>query len=280
MSYPTSVNYYRVNANNNVVATSNSGADGTPTEEITMPVSGGGYASGYGITTITGQTLPASTFQNFSPGQYLYFTDSTTGNYVLLGQIDTIDSASSPQTITLTSLVTATSVPIAGDVLSASFALITNNEPFFIRLATETINATQKNIPDFATWRVNANPNSTNTTTYSRLEQVSAQGTPLVPQSAVNIPFRFVTMNIFTQGATSSVRWNNSESLPSYIWIKVTPQLSATNSQLASKTMYRFTTEESIPALIVGVGTANTVLSAAGYSNVDSATTGGNNNQA
>ena len=84
------INYYRINANNTALAQSNSGG-GNPTDEITAPVASPGTFSSYdsGTLTINGS---ATTVNSFAVGQYLYYTDTTTGNYVLVGQIATITS--------------------------------------------------------------------------------------------------------------------------------------------------------------------------------------------
>jgi hypothetical protein len=275
-NYNTTIQYYRVNATNTAIATSNAGT-GQPTEEILAPVSGGTYASDAGVT-IVGQA--ASDFSAFSVNQYLYYTNAS-GEYVLLGQIASIDAANDELDLYAAPLDT----PTAGDTLSASFALITNTEPIYMRIATEVVNQTV-NIPDFSAWRSSSNVTTgTNNIAVTQMLRVSNVGTPVsIAATAQNIPFTIQTMNQFTVASGSSAAvtyFPTTASFPSYIWIKITPSISSTNPNLASKTMYKLTTQEFILAKNCAPLTSLSALQLAGYNISQSgANTGGSGQQA
>jgi hypothetical protein len=118
------INYYRINATNTAIAQTNGGT-GNPTEEITAPLASVGtfstYSTAGGVFTINGS---GTAFNTFAVNQYLYYTDTVTGDYKLIGQIATIGGAS-----TLTITAAAVNNPTGPTpILSASYALITNNE--------------------------------------------------------------------------------------------------------------------------------------------------------
>ena len=266
-NYNTVIQYYRVNATNTAIATSNAGT-GQPTEEILAPVSGGTYASESGVT-VTGQA--GSDFTAFAVNQYLYYTDLS-GNYILMGQIASIDPGGLDLDLYAAPIGT---LPTAGFTLSASFALITNTEPIYMRIATEVVNNIV-NIPNFTTWRTSSNVTTgTNNIQTTQLVRVSNVGTPVsIAGTTENIPFTIQTMNQFTlaSGASTAVRYfPTTASFPAYIWIKITPAVS--NSALSSKTMYRLTTQENILALPCAVNTPIKTLQDAGY-NITSAISG------
>jgi hypothetical protein len=276
-NYSTVIQYYRVNATNTAIATSNAGT-GQPTEEILAPVVGGTYASASGVT-ITGQA--GSDFSALAVNQYLYYTDIS-GNYNLMGQIASIDIGGLDLDLYAAPIGTT---PTAGATLSGSFALITNTEPVYMRIATEVVNNTV-NIPNFTTWRTSSNVTTgTNNIAVTQLLRVSNVGTPVsIAGATENIPFTIQTMNQFTlaSGASTAVRYfPTTASFPAYIWIKITPAI--TNNSLASKTMYRLTTQEFILALNCLVNTPLATLQDAGY-NISSAIsaqeTGGGGQQA
>lgn len=259
MSYTASpIKYYRVNANNTSIATSNSGASASPTEEIAAPVSTTGTLVSVSGTTVTGSGTLFIT--NFDQGQYLYFINGS-GNYVLIGQIGSIGSET-----TLTLTAAASNAVTAGTVLAASYALITSNESIYIRIPTAIAATNTRYLPNFTAWRVG---NGDNNTSVSQLQQVSVSGEPLTAQTpqATNIPFTFVTMNIFTPaGQISGVTtyWSTSNDFPTYIWIKITPRIGS-STNLASQSLFRFTTIDIQPSITVSPGTTQTVLSTAGY---------------
>jgi hypothetical protein len=261
MAYVASpIQYYRVNANNDIIASSSRGNSGTPTEEITEPLASTGTFNTYAASptpTITGNL---TSFDDFDEGQYLYYID-TNGNYKLVGQIATIGG---PTTLTLTA--EATNTPTASSVLAAAYALITNNESIYVRIPGETAGTNLWYMPRFSSWRQG---NNTNNTTYAQLQQMSQPGSPLVNSNPtpVNVPFTFVTTNNFAQVDTINgvpVYFGTENDFPEFLWIKVTP-LIGTSTSLLSKTLYRFTINESQPDLIVGLNTTKTILSGAGY---------------
>lgn len=265
MSYIASpINYYRVNANNTSIATSNSGASAAPTEEIAAPVSSTGTVVSVAGTAVLG--TGTNFVSAFDQGQYLFYIDGS-GNYNLIGQIGVIVSNTS---ITLTS--TATNIPASGLVLAAAYSLLTNNESVYIRIPTAVGATNTMDIPNFSSWR---NGDGSNNTGISQLQQMSAAGTPLVNQTPpTNISFTFTTMNIFsTSGQTAGVTtyWRTSTDFPTFIWIKVTPQIGS-STNLASQTLFRFTTNESQPSIVISPGTLQTFLSGAGYSFASSGT--------
>ncbi len=148
-NYNTSIEYFRVNATNTNIATSNSG-NGSATEPIVAPVTGGTYSTAAGAV-VTGEV--GSDFSVFAVNQYLYYTDAS-GNYNLMGQIESIDAANDQVTLYAAPIGTT---PSLGSVLSASYALITNTEPIYMRIATEVINGKVR-MPDFSFWRTTSNP--------------------------------------------------------------------------------------------------------------------------
>lgn len=265
-NYTANIRYYRVNANNTAIATTNAGTDPSisPTEEIVAPVAGGTFASA-SSTTITGQS--GSTFTtSFSVNQYLYYTDNS-GNYVLMGQIAAIGSATS---LTLYAAPLGTG-PSAGATLSGAFALITNTEPLYMRISTViggTAGTGRMNMPDFSFWRTSSNVTTgTNNEAVTQLLRVSNVGTPVsIAGATENIPFTIQTMNQFTATNPSGAFYFATTAVfPSFIWIKIVPTISAGNNNLASKTMYRLTTQETINCINFAPGVAVSVLQAAGY---------------
>jgi hypothetical protein len=274
-NYNTTVQYYRINANNTALATSNSGgAANAPTEEITAPVNGCTYDSGASGATIEGTASGGQDFNDFSVNQYLYYIDSTTGAYVLMGQIESITDAD-----TLVLYDNSLAVPTSGDQLVASYFLITNTESLYMRIATEvggSAGTNKMNIPDFSKWRTSSDVVAgLNNTNITKLEQISNVGTPVSEASpTVNIPFTIQTMNVFTTGTGTNANnaWPSTASFPSYIWIKITP--ATTNNSLSSKTMYRLTTEETVEAYNASINTAISVLQTKGY-NISATSSGG-----
>jgi hypothetical protein len=106
----------------------------------------------------------------------------------------------------------------------------------------------------------------------SSLQRVSNVGTPLSNATSVeNVPFTFVTMNQFTVASTSGIvgttYFRNTDDFPTYIWIRVTPQI-GTSTSLSSQTLYRFTTQENMEAFVIQQQTSGSNLQNAGYNNV------------
>ena len=272
-NYNTVVQYYRVNANNTALATSNSGTGTTsPTEEILAPVSGGTYSTTSTGVTITGEA--GSDFSAFAVNQYLYYTDGS-GNYNLMGQIASIDPGFLDLDLYAAPVGTT---PTAGDTLSASYALITNIEPIYMRIATEVgVPVNTVTLPNFSSWRSSSNVvTGTNNIAVTKLERVSNVGVPVsVASPTQNIPFTIQTMNQFTPTtAGGGTYFPSTASFPSYVWIRITPSLSTTNNSLSSKTMYRITTQEYILGLNTGVNVTLAALQAAGY-NITGSVSGG-----
>jgi hypothetical protein len=272
MAYVSSaINYYRINATNTAIAQSSSG-NGNPTEEITTPLASPGTFSSYnsGTLTITGT---ATNFNLFAVNQYLYYTDASTGNYVLVGQIATI--AGNGLSLTLTTA--RVNLPTASSVLSAAYSLITNNESIYMRIATGAPGSPPNGmqIPDFGlgNWRIGNGLTGQNNTNQSVLERVSNVGNPLSNATVVeNVPFTFVTMNQFQTVASTNpfvptAYFPNIASFPSYIWIEVTPQIGS-STVISAQTLYRFTTQESTPSIDISVAIASVTLSDAGYNNL------------
>ena len=259
MAYVASpIQYYRVNANNDIIASSPGGNSGNPTEEITEPTQTSGTFNTYSNPTITGS---GTTFlDDFSEGQYLYYIDNN-GNYILVGQIAAIATQTS-----LTLTAAATNIPTSSSILAAAYALITNNESIYVRIPGETAGTNLWYMPRFSSWRQG---NNTNNTTYAQLQQMSQPGSPLVNSNPTPVPvqFTFVTTNNFAQVGTINgvpVYFGTENDFPEFLWIKVTPQI-GTSTSLLSKTLYRFTISESQPELVVGLNTTKTILSGAGY---------------
>lgn len=272
-NYNTSVTYWRVNANNNTIATSPSGT-GVGTEPIEAPIAGGLYSSGSGTTTIIGVS-PGSNFNVFDVGQYLYYIDNN-GDYVLMGLIDTIDSATQ-----LTLTANSTGSPSGNETLVAGYSLITSTEAVFIRFATAAnVDPSKRDIPDFSTWRVSAGEGGLNNGVYSLLEQISNVGAPLtIAGTATSIPFTFQTMNVFSPytSGSNTLFFQTTAAFPQYIWIKATPRPTNNTNSLSSQTMFRWTTEETIPAVAIYAGTPLSTLSSAGYSNLGTSGATGTN---
>jgi len=280
-NYNSTVQYFRVNANNTAIATTNNGVgSNAPSEEITAPVLGGTYVSGGSTANIVGAASGTQDFNDLALNQYLYYIDGTTGAYVLMGQIQAIGGATA-----LTLYANSLAVPTASASLVGSYFLITNTESIYFRIATEiggNAGVNRVNLPDFSFWRTSSNVTTgVNNPGITKLEQISNVGVPVSTATSVqNIDFTIQTMNVFTagSGANSSNYFPSTAAFPTYIWIKITP--ATTNNNLASKTMYRLTTEESFPALNIGINTPLATLQTAGYNITQTSTqsnqTGGN----
>jgi hypothetical protein len=264
-SYNSEVKYYRINANNTAIATSNNGVGtSAPTEEITAPVLGGTYVSGGLTAIITGAASGTQDFNDLAVNQYLYYINGTTGAYVLMGQIETIDSATQ-----VTLYDTSLAEPTASASLVGSYFLITNTESLYMRVACSTIGAAPGTtwIPNFSRWRTSADVvNGVNNTSITNLERISNVGVPVSTASpADNVSFTIQTMNVFINGGSvdSNRFWANVGLLPQYMWIKITPK--TTNNSLASKTMYRFTTLETFEGYQAGINTTVSQMTTLGY---------------
>jgi len=272
------IKYYRINSNNTAIATSNNGVGNTsPTEELTTPTAAGTYSSGDGTPTITNQTVGA--FSTLSVGQYLYYIDGSTGEYILMGQIESIASPATSVTLTANS----TGSPNSGDTLAGSYNLITITEPIYIRVKTQLSGTTNVVIPDFSEWRTTSdNTNGVNNTDITILEQISSVGSPISPAAVtVSIPFTIRTMNNFTFGTgnNSQRAWPSSTDFPTYMWIRATPAVA--NATLASKTLYRWTTQDSFTGQVCGAsnnGPTVTQLQTWGYNTTGATGVSGSNN--
>jgi len=266
-TYNSSINYYRVNANNTNIANTNSGA-GNPTEEIAAPLSAGTYSTGSGTSSITGQA--GSTFNQWSVGQYLYYIDPN-GIYRLLGQIATIPTAS---TLTLQANAITYSSPNqiqVGMPLAASYSLVTTTESFYIRVATQLtgggLQAGQAYIPLMTSWRTANNAAAVNNTSVTKLERVSNVGTPVSNSATINnVPFTLRVLNVFSSNTGFTQLWP-SQDFPDYIWIRA--DLSPTGASLAGQSMFRITTEETINAFLITAGTTPKQAFDAGYVNIN-----------
>jgi len=269
-TYNSSINYYRVNANNEIIARTNDGV-GNPTEEIAAPLSTGTYSSGSGSSTITGQA--GSNFNAWAVGQYLYFIDGN-GDYRLLGQIATITSAT-VLTLQANSIVYNPTIAV-GAALAASYSLVTTTESFYIRVSTSrqggTLSAGEAFIPLMTSWRTQNAPGGTNNTQVTKLERVSNVGTPVSNAAAVNVPFTLTVRNVFSSDELFTRLWPNAD-FPEYIWILVA--LSPTGASLAGQSMFRITTEETIDAYKIRSGTTPQQAFDAGYVNINLSLVGG-----
>lgn len=269
-TYNPAINYYRVNQNNQAIAASASGASAGPTEEIAAPLASAGTFASILVNVITGN---ATTFNStFAEGQYLYYIDNS-GNYVLVGQIDTITNA------TTLDLVAGTLVntPTANSVLAATYSLITSTESFYIRVATDKtsvgLGATEAYIPDLSVWRQSNSATALNNISITRMQAVSNVGVPTSDAATLtDIFYTLAVQNTFTPGQpllSSPTSWNSLSDIPDYIWLLANPV-----TDLSSITMYRISTEESLVALTVTPRTLNSVLRTAGYYNVSTGGTG------
>jgi hypothetical protein len=273
-----SINYYRINENNTAIAQTNLG-NGTPTEEIAPPLLGGTFSS-YSSSTkiVTGES--GATFLGFEPNMYLYYTESSTGEYKLAGQIASITDNTH---LVLTSETLVNSTWAVGNKLYAGYSLITTNESIYIRIQTvgQPVAPNGKRyIPNFGlnSWRIGNGLTGLNNSTQSYIDQVSSVGSPLTnAPSVTKIAFTFVTMNQFAVATTlpTTRYWANSQLLPLYVWIRVTPSVGSSTS-LSSQTLYRFVTQEYMQALEVGAQTTGAFLQDGGYNNVSTGSvTGG-----
>jgi hypothetical protein len=274
MGYNTSVNYYRINANNTAIATSTSGASGSPNEEIASPIASSGTFASIAGLTVTGSTSPATDFDTaFTEGQYLYYINNL-GAYVLVGQIDTITDFN---TLDLVSVV---ATPTAGDTLAASYSLVTTSESIYIRVATDKTSgllaANQAFIPNLSFWRTNNAPGAANNPAVTKIDRVSNVGTPSSEANPTSpVQFTLEVMNQFvanTSNVSVASSWNSVSDIPDYIWLRAV--MIGGSSALSAQTMYRLTTEEYIEPLTVTPNYPNSALRAAGYFNVTVGATG------
>jgi hypothetical protein len=262
MAYNATINYYRINQNNQGLATSNSGGTtNAPTEEIVAPLYSDGTFSSFAGNTVNGT---ATDFTLFNPGEYLYYLDNA-GVFVLMGQIDSITNATALE-LTDTPLAT----PPGANGLYAAKTILTITEPFFIRVSTQKTGLpnNQAYIPDLTTWRASNSENADNQTSTTKLERVSDVGIPVSTATAANIPFTIRVENVFTPSGTTS-RWPTFADIPDYIWLRATPR-----QTLSSTTAYRITTEENITEFLVEPSQSNNSLVARGYFGVGSTSSG------
>lgn len=263
MAYSATVNYYRINQNNQGLAGSNSGGNqNDPTEEIVAPLYSGGTFSSYNVKTVNGTT---TNFNLFNPGEYLYYLNNA-GVFVLIGQIESITSGTA--LVLVDNPINAT--PATTDGLYAAKTIITITEPFFIRVSTQKtgLPANQAIIPDLTAWRMSASENADNNQSVTKLERVSTVGVPVSTATAANIPFTLVVQNVFTPSGSNAC-WPSFADIPNYIWLRATPK-----QTLSSTTAYRITTEEQILDYTVTPITANSALRARGYLNVGTTASG------
>jgi hypothetical protein len=267
-NYSTSIKYYRKNANNTTIATSQTGSVGAPTEEITTPVVRGTYASMPTTTIIVGQ--PNSSFNNFEVDQYLYRIDNT-GAYLLMGQIASIQSSTQ---LTLTSAAQNTAGVAAGQSLAAGFNLITTQESFYIRIDVKKFPAGGEGpdtatMPDISAWRASASNTADNKTNILKLDQVSAGGNPISwASSATNVILNLRVTNAIQSYDIDSDLYVFAEprDIPDFIWLEAT--LARSNPAFAGQTMYRITAEESIPGFTASVAMGAYILYNNGYLDV------------
>ena len=243
MAYNASITFWKVNGTNTAIATTNDGA-GNPTEQIASPVAGGpstSTATNSGVN-VTGSSTTFST--SFLPGQYLYYVDNV-GNYILVGQIDTITSNTA---LVLKSPV-VNNIPSPGKLVSASSNLITLNESFYIRVSTVVTNQGLE-MPDLNGWRTTNSSTATNNPSRIALDTVSNIGNPLSTAGTTTpIPFTMQLMNTFTLNTQLQTYCFSLATAPAYIWLLAKPY---TISGLSSQTMYRLTAEESTPSISTG----------------------------
>lgn len=265
MAYNATVNYYRINQNNQAIASSPSGASTAPTEEIVAPLSSGGTYSSRSGATITGT---ATNFSLFAQGEYLYYL-SGAGAFVLMGQIDTITDA--------TTLVLTTNPPLnippGTEALYAAKNLIAISEPFFIRVSTQKTGLPngQAIIPDLTAWRASNAIDANNNTAVTKLERVSNVGTPISNTTAENVPFTIAVQNVFTQAGNSTF-FPTVASVPDYIWLRAVPK-----QTLSGTTAYRISTEENIADFLLSpLPVAASALQAKGYLNITGGGISGN----
>ena len=273
-TYNSSINYYRVNANNTNIAITNSGTGNNPTEEIAAPLTAGTYSSGSGTSSITGEA--GSLFTNWSVGQYLYYIDNN-GVYRLLGQIATIPTATT-LTLQANSITYANPNQIqVGMALAASYSLVTTTESFYIRVSTQLsgggLSAGEANIPLMTSWRTQNTAAAPNNTSLTKLERVSNVGTPVSnAATAANVDFTLRVMNVFSSNTLGNQLWPNQD-FPDYIWIRA--DLTPTGASLAGQSMFRITTEETINAFKITANTTPQQAFDAGYVNINLQLVGG-----
>jgi hypothetical protein len=248
MAYNASITFWKVNGTNTAIATTNDGA-GNPTEQIASPVNGGPPATATAVNSGVNVTGTNTTFStSFSPGQYLYYVDNV-GNYILVGQIDTITSNTA---LVLKSPV-VNNIPPPGKLVAASSNLITLNESFYIRVSTVVTNQGLA-MPNFngsgSGWRTTNSSTATNNPSRIALDTVSNIGNPLSTAGTTTpIPFTMQLMNTFTLSTQFQTYCFSAATAPEYIWLLAKPY---TISGLSSQTMYRLTAEESTPSISTG----------------------------
>jgi hypothetical protein len=266
MAYIASpIKYYRKTANNTAIAQQSKGVytGYTPDQEITVPINGGTYVSTYDSVYINGAAVGTVNFNDFDEGQYLYYVDATSGNYVLVGLIEQIVDATH---LKLTA-VPSNNPPASGLVLAASYSIITNNESIYIRIPTVSASTNTVYMPNLAQWR---NGDQTVKSTVSSWQRVSAAGSPLVPASpAAPVPFTIQSVNIFTPAGSDpasgdTTYFGSNTDLPTYIWLEATPKVGS-STFLSSQTLYSISTNESQPDALVQTGVTKSILIFYGY---------------
>ena len=269
------IRYTRINANNTTLATSNDGAgDGvslTITDEIKSPTKSAQITFVSVVAgLVTGSIVSGTGFANtdyFNVDDYLYYYDGS-NNPILIGQIASIDVGGAQLQLTST---TSASTPTVGSLMGASYTLITDSEPFYIRIPTKVVSVDNtKQIPNLNTWRVTPSLRNSSKVLQvaSRIDRYSTVGNPIVIGTTAGVDFAIQSMNTFTPttGGTGGF-WDNGSQLPQYIWLKATPlTTAASTSALSPQTMYKLSTQEFQESVItITAGTNDTVLYDAGY---------------
>jgi hypothetical protein len=241
MAVFSNTTYYKSNANNLAIATSNSGV-GTPTEALgAVSVTTGTITTNSGNTAVVGVgtlftvelAVGSYLYSNASPPVYLGKVLSITDNLNLV--LEAGGAYATTAGISYLRKTLADGVLIEQDIL--------------VRVPVIVVDSVTRTIPRVSYLR---NPNgalvSSNTdTAYVQLGQVSTSNLPGTSPGTTVINTTIERLNVFTQATLPSGNYfPTSGDLPSYIWYKLNPY-GATGSNLSVFSRFRLIVTETLP---------------------------------
>jgi hypothetical protein len=241
MAVFSSTTYYKSNANNLAIATSNSGI-GTPTEVLgTTATTTGTITTNSGSTAVVGvgtlftTEAPAGSYlySNASPPVYLGKVASVTDNLNLV--LEAGGAYANTAGISYLKKTLADGLLIEQEIL--------------MRVPVIYVDTVTRTIPKISFLR---NPNgaliSSNTdTAYITLTQESTSNLPGTSPGSTTVNTTIERLNVFTQATLPSGNYfPTSGDFPSYIWYRLNPY-GTTNSNLSVYSRFRIRVTETLP---------------------------------
>lgn len=241
MSVFSGVTYYKSNANNLAIATSNSGG-GTPTEQL------GAVSLTTGtITTTTGNTAVVGVGTLFTTeaaaGSYL-FTNASPPVYI--GKVVSVTNNTNLVLESGGAYATTAGVSFVKKTLADGFLI---EQDILMRVPVTYVDGVTRTIPRVSYLRTpNGGLTSSNTdTAYIQFTQTSTSNLPGTSISPITINTTIERLNVFTQASLPTGNYfPTSGDLPTYIWYRLNPY-GTTGSQLPVYTRLRLIVTETLP---------------------------------